>query len=102
MNLYIEKIAYRYECELKLGNVILYPDFTILHPMTGEEIYWEHFGMMDTQEYRKNAADKINLYVKNGIYPGVRLITTYETQEQPLDTTIVQKLIAYHFKEDGK
>lgn len=50
----------------------------------------------------KNAADKINLYVKNGIYPGVRLITTYETQEQPLDTTIVQKLIAYHFKEDGK
>ena len=51
MNLYIEKIAYRYECELKLGNVILYPDFTILHPMTGEEIYWEHFGMMDTQEY---------------------------------------------------
>ena len=30
----------------------------ILHPMTGEEIYWEHFGMMDTQEYRKNAADK--------------------------------------------
>ena len=102
MNLYIEKIAYRYECELKLGNVILYPDFTILHPMTGEEIYWEHFGMMDTQEYRKNAADKINLYVRNGIYPGERLITTYETQEQPLDTTIVQKLIAYHFKEDGE
>lgn len=48
----------------------------------------------------KNAGDKINLYVRNGIYPGERLITTYETQEQPLDTTIVQKLIAYHFKED--
>ena len=60
----------------------------ILHPMTGEEIYWEHFGMMDTQEYRKNAADKINLYVRNGIYPGERLITTYEMQEQLLDTTI--------------
>lgn len=56
--------------------------------------------MMDTQEYRKNAADKINLYVRNGIYSGERLITTYETQEQPLDTTIVQKLIACHFKED--
>ena len=56
--------------------------------------------MMDTQEYRKNAADKINLYVRGGIYPGEGLITTYETQEQPLDTTIVQKLISYHFKED--
>ena len=68
--------------------------------MTGEEIYWEHFGMMDTQEYWKNAADKINLYVRNGIYTGERIITTYETQEQPLDTTIVQKLIGYHFKEE--
>ena len=62
------------------------------------EIYWEHFGKMDLPEYAKNAADKLHMYARNGIYPGDRLITTYETMEQPLDTAIVQKLITYHFK----
>lgn len=98
MNLYMEKIAYRYECELKIGKALFYPDFTILHPLTGKEIYWEHFGKMDLPEYAKNAADKLHMYARNGIYPGDRLITTYETMEQPLDTAIVQKLITYHFK----
>ena len=98
MNLYMEKIAYRYECELKIGKAVFYPDFTILHPLTGKEIYWEHFGKMDLPEYAKNAADKLHMYARNGIYPGDRLITTYDTMEQPLDTAIVQKLITYHFK----
>ena len=98
MNLYMKKIAYRYECELKIGKAVFYPDFTILHPLTGKEIYWEHFGKMDLPEYAKNAADKLHMYARNGIYPGDRLITTYETMEQPLDTAIVQKLITYHFK----
>ena len=98
MNLYMEKIAYRYECELKIGKAVFYPDFTILHPLTGKEIYWEHFGKMDLPEYAKNAVDKLHMYARNGIYPGDRLITTYETMEQPLDTAIVQKLITYHFK----
>ncbi len=66
--------------------------------LTGKEIYWEHFGKMDLPEYAKNAADKLHMYARNGIYPGDRLITTYETMEQPLDTAIVQKLITYHFK----
>ena len=47
MSLYVQKIPYRYECELKLGSITLFPDFTIRHPETGEIFYWEHFGMMD-------------------------------------------------------
>ena len=96
--LYMNQIPYRYENQLEVKGVILYPDFTILHPLTGKEIYWEHFGKMDLPEYAKNAADKLHMYARNGIYPGDRLITTYETMEQPLDTAIVQKLITYHFK----
>ena len=98
MNLYMKKIAYRYECELNIEKSVFYPDFTILHTLTEKEIYWEHFGKMDLPEYAKNAADKLHMYARNGIYPGDRLITTYETMEQPLDTAIVQKLITYHFK----
>ena len=61
MNLYVQKIPYRYECELKLGSITLFPDFTIRHPETGEIFYWEHFGMMDKSEYVKNASDKISM-----------------------------------------
>lgn len=81
---------------------MFYPDFTILHPLTGKEIYWEHFGKMDLPEYAKNAADKLHMYARNGIYPGDRLITTYETMEQPLDTAIVQKLITYHLNNSER
>ena len=31
MSLYVQKIPYRYECELKLGSITLFPDFTIRH-----------------------------------------------------------------------
>lgn len=46
----------------------------------------EHFGIMDTPEYQKNAVDKVSLYMRHGIYPQDRLIITYETKEHPLDT----------------
>ena len=101
MALYTNKIPYRYECKLTLGNVVIYPDFTIRHPRTGEVFYWEHFGMMDVPQYAKSAADKIMLYTQNQIYPDEKLITTYETKEQPIDTGKIQKLIAYYFGEDS-
>ena len=96
---YRNNILYQYERPLYLkGYGTVYPDFTFLSKKTRKEIYWEHFGKMDLPEYAKNAADKLHMYARNGIYPGDRLITTYETMEQPLDTAIVQKLITYHFK----
>lgn len=97
MSLYMNKIPYRYECELILDNMKVYPDFTICHPQTGEIFYWEHFGMMDMPNYEKNAMDKIVNYTRNKIYPDMQLITTYETKEHPLDIGRVQKLIEYHF-----
>ena len=47
MILYVNKIPFRYECGLQLGSRLMYPDFTIRHPKTGEFYYWEHFGLMD-------------------------------------------------------
>ena len=57
--------------------------------------------MMDVPQYAKSAADKIMLYTQNRIYPDEKLITTYETKEQPIDTGKIQKLIAYYFGEDS-
>ena len=44
MLLYTNKIPFRYECALTLGDIKFYPDFTILHPKTDRIFYWEHFG----------------------------------------------------------
>lgn len=92
------RIEYKYECPLILNNqTTLYPDFTFLHPFTLEEIYWEHHGLMDNPDYLKNTINKIQLYEKNGIFRGERLIVTYETGEMPLDINWVEKLLNYYF-----
>lgn len=88
-----EGISYKYECPLKLKPYgTIYPDFTFLSKKTGQEIYWEHEGMMDNPEYAKNAVQKIELYEKNGLYPGERLILTFETTANVINTEILKKL----------
>ncbi len=97
MMLYQHKIPFRYECALTLGDVLLYPDFTIRHPQTGEYYYWEHFGLMDQPDYVAKSFYKMRLYTEHGIVPGIHLITTYETLEHPLSTEMLEKIIEYYF-----
>lgn len=91
------QIPFRYECELELGGRIIYPDFAIRHPITGKMFYWEHFGMIDNPEYCSNMLSKLHLYISNGIYPSINLITTYETKDIPLDITMLEKIIEFYF-----
>ena len=97
MLLHINKIPFRYECELQLGETTLYPDFTLRHPTTGQLYYWEHFGMMDNPNYCRNASSKLQLYFSHGIIPTINLIATYETKDNPLDIEIVEDIIRHHF-----
>ena len=95
--LYMNHIPYRYECELELGEVTLYPDFTILHPETLEVYYWEHFGMMDYPEYSAKAIKKIAKYEENGYWFGDNFLCTFETREEPLNMRIVEKMLKHYF-----
>lgn len=97
MLLYTHKIPFRYECALQLGDITLYPDFTIRHPYTGIVYYWEHFGRMDDPAYCKNTYSKLQLYSSHGIIPSIHLITTYETQDHPLSSDTVEKIIQQYF-----
>lgn len=97
MLLYTNKIPFRYECELELDGVILYPDFTIRHPCTGRLFYWEHFGLMDNPDYSANAISKLNLYTSNGIIPSIDLITTYETKQCPLSLDEIDQIVKRYF-----
>ncbi|MBR5500941.1 MAG: hypothetical protein IKV74_05395 [Clostridia bacterium] len=81
--LYQNRIPFRYECALKLTKKIIYPDFTLRHPQTGEYYYIEHFGLFDSQEYRRHALSRMDDYAANGIYLNQQLFVTTETKEKP-------------------
>ncbi len=95
--LYTHQIPFRYECALHLGEITIYPDFTIRHPKTGQWYYWEHFGRMDDPVYTKNVGAKLQQYISDGIIPTIQLITTYETRETPLDTEKIENVIRQYF-----
>ena len=91
---YRNNIIYKYEKPLFLkGYGTVYPDFTFLSRKTGEEIYWEHEGMMDKSDYAKTAVKKLESYQKNGIYLGESLIATFETEQTLLNSQIIQQLV---------
>ena len=92
---YRKGIPYKYECPLYLnGFGTVYPDFTFLSKKTGKEIYWEHDGKMDSPEYAENAVRKINAYEENDIFPGERLILTFETGKTILNIKRIEELVA--------
>lgn len=96
-SLFLNQIPYRYECGLQCEGMTIYPDFTICHPKTKQLLYWEHFGMMDRQLYCENAFTKLKTYANQGIIPSIQLITTYETQNCPIDSSKIQQIIEEYF-----
>lgn len=87
-------ISYKYECPIYLRGIgTIYPDFTFLSKKTEEEIYWEHNGKVDDPVYARNMVKKINTYENNGIFPGERLILTYETEHTILNTNKIEQLV---------
>ncbi len=92
--LYALGIPYRYEYPLTLeGNIKMHPDFTVLRMPAREEVYLEHFGMMDDSNYVNNVLCKLNTYERNGIYLGVNLFMTYETSKKSLNTRMLDDFI---------
>lgn len=92
--LFIKGIPYKYEAAIELkGFGMVFPDFTLLNINTREEVYLEHFGMMDNPEYCKKALEKIDLYEQNGIFLGERLFATFESSMKPINLKSIEHLI---------
>jgi len=88
------KIPYRYEYPLYLQKTgTIYPDFTVLNVKLRKEMYWEHLGMLDDSMYAENVVQKLTSYEQNEIFPGEKLILTFETKQQPLNQKLIMQLI---------
>lgn len=92
-------LAYRYECPLILGNLQIHPDFTVLRMSDRKEIYWEHLGLIDDSEYRENAIARIDLYERNGIFPGEGVMITAETLKRPMNLVTARRLVRHYFTD---
>ena len=86
-------IQYRYEAQLKIGKNVFYPDFTILDPLSHEEIIWEHFGLMKDEEYRRNAYEKIEAYTNAGFLKN-RFYMTFEDENHKFNQKTAEELVA--------
>ena len=92
--LYKLKIPYKYECPLRLDQITIYPDFTILDVRERRVKFLEHFGMMGDPDYVKSMMAKINTYERNDIFLGDRLLCTFESSERSLNNNVLKsKLI---------
>jgi hypothetical protein len=85
------RILYRYEAELTFGSSSTHPDFTIFRLSDGKMIIWEHFGLIDQEEYRHKTNTKLALYNRYGFYPFNNLICTYEQDLK--DPAHIQEII---------
>jgi ATP-dependent DNA helicase RecQ len=85
----VSGIVFEYERELRAAGTSFLPDFTI---QRGERTYyWEHLGMLDLEDYRRNWEIKHAWYDRN--FPGQLIIT----EESPILSRTVEDLIHDHF-----
>lgn len=87
-------IPYKYEeCLILDDGSYLFPDFTILDVKRRREIYLEHLGLMDNFEYVNRTMEKIKKYENNGIFPGVNLLLTSESENIKFNTKAFEQMI---------
>lgn len=55
-------------------------------------------GLMDNFEYAEEALRRIDMYEKNDIFPGDKLILTHETAKSPINSKIIEKIIVQYLK----
>ena len=75
-----------------------YPDFRVQNIRTGKEYYWEHFGMLDNPEYLNSCQGRLEIYAKNGYFPGDNLIITSESSHHGLNLEYVDCIITRFLK----
>jgi hypothetical protein len=92
MALVLSKIEMRDDGTAFMINKTVYPDFTIFLP-DGSVIYWEHFGMLDRENYREDFTGKMLLYYDNDIFPPKNLIITMDGPGKGFDNQGIKRII---------
>lgn len=78
-----------------------YPDFKIRMPHE-RYLYWEHWGLLNREKYRRDNVEKLAAYQENGLIIGHNLIITQDDAEGNCQSQVVydiiEKMILPHFQ----
>lgn len=86
-------VPFLYEVPVYINGKTFRPDFLVLKMPERKEFYWEHLGMLDSEEYCSKNVWKAGFYSEGGIISGYNLILTLETGRAPLDTDNIDRII---------
>ncbi len=93
-------VTFEYEKPLVLGGSTRYPDFTIEDEISGQTYYWEHLGLLQRADYRRNWDKKLKWYRQNGIKPrdegggpSGTLIVTEDKPDGGIDSQQIANLV---------
>lgn len=92
--LFEEGILFHYEEQVVCSNSVVFPDF-LIYITSNERHGWEHFGSMDGENYYNRTRGKILTYLDGGWFPGINMITTYETRSNPLTEEQVDQKVRW-------
>ncbi len=90
-------IPFRYDAAVRVrGNdgkwKTYYADFIIMLP-TGEQILWEHMGLLGKEDYRRHAFEKLTDYFHHGYFVPNNLIITMDGPTGELDVAAIKRII---------
>ena len=88
-------IPYRYEYPVynEVGRPIGVPDFNCLNVRQRKDYYWEHLGKLGDANYANRNVSKLERYTLAEGFDASRLILTFETNEHPLNTRVIEEMI---------
>ena len=93
-------VDYQYEQPLLLDGIERFPDFTIIDDDSGLTWYWEHNGLLDSEEYKQRWDRKLVAYRKEKIFSLAEgggdngtLLVTEERRGVGLDSEEIKKNI---------
>ena len=87
-------IPYRYEYPVFSNGVIIgAPDFNCLNVKLRKDYYWEHLGKLGDHDYSNRNVKKLEQYSLADDFDETRLILTFETDQHPLNTKVIEEKI---------
>lgn len=93
-NLLIDRgIKYVYEMPMWIGGMKLHPDFVFYSHSRRKPIIWEHAGMLENDAYRRDFAERLDMYQSSGYAPCVDVIFSFDMADGGVDTRQLNKLI---------
>ena len=85
-----------YLCEFPVydnGVIFAAPDFKCLNVRLRKIFYWEHLGKLGDQDYVNRNANKFEKYTLSKDFDESSLILTFETENHPLNTKVIEEKI---------